>query len=102
MARTVQMVMIVPCELHTEAVMRALDEEEVRDWVVLTASQCRRLGEIGYRPPVREWGCGVAFGMVDAVAIGGLVERLRRAIHRKELGPDCCIAGDRRRCLSPT
>ncbi len=91
MARMVQVVMVVPCEHHTQVVMQSLDEEGIRDWVVVPTQQCRLLGEIGYWPPVREHGHSVVLGMAEVAKVNGLVERLRRAVHSKGLCAECVV-----------
>lgn len=59
MAHTRQMMMLVSCGKHSDAVINVLDSAGVEDWAILQTSQCRLMGHLEYRPPEHEWTCDV-------------------------------------------
>lgn len=89
MTRKVQMMMIVACDIHSDAVMSVLDTQHIGDWVVLPTMQGRRMGRLEYLPPGREHTCDVILAMADTPGVGRTLESLTRAIQGKHLCPNC-------------
>lgn len=89
MTRKVQMMMIVACDIHSDAVMNVLDTQHIGDWVLLPTMQGRRMGRLEYLPPGREHTCDVFLAMADTPGIGRTLKSLTRAIQDKHLCPNC-------------
>jgi YHS domain-containing protein len=91
MSRARQMVMIIPCDAHTEKVMAALDAAHIRDWAVVPASQSRRAGHLVYAPPLRERSCDVIFAMGGSREIEQTIDTLKQAVTGQELCAECLV-----------
>lgn len=89
MTRKVQMMMIVACDIHSDAVMNVLDTQHIGDWVLLPTMQGRRMGRLEYLPPDREHTCDVFLATADTPGVARTLESLKRAIQGKHLCPNC-------------
>jgi YHS domain-containing protein len=87
MEQTRHVMMLIPCEHHSDLVAGALDD--AGDWVILPTTQGRRMGLLEYRPPEHERSCDVILGMTDAPGVAEILHTLSEAIRGKALCPNC-------------
>src|SRR5581483_4589798 len=89
MAHTRLVMMLVACDLHSDAVLEALDEAQVGDWVIIPAAQARRMGHLEYLPRYREHVADLIFGMAEAPAVAQTLDTLSQGTPGHELCADC-------------
>jgi YHS domain-containing protein len=83
--------MLAACNLHSDAILRALDEAQVGDWVLLAAGQARRMGRLDYVPQFRERGADVILAMADSAAIARALAILNRAASGRQVCGNCLV-----------
>ena len=86
-----QVMMLVPCERHTDTVVSMLDQARVIDWVLLPTAQARRMGALEYRPPSHESSCNLILGVADELSVAGALHTVAQAVQEKERCPHCLV-----------